>query len=76
MVDSKAPMFIRIDDYKNVLNVLNAARDKLNQAKDLLARISSIKNEEDAMLSEWNANLEEIEHRVDQMGEVMREPEA
>lgn len=75
MVDSKAPMFIRIDDYKNVLNVLNAAKEKLNQAKEVLARISSIKNEEDAMLSEWNANLEEIEHRVEQMGSVLGEPE-
>ena len=43
-------IFVKIDDYKDVLEIMNMIRNKLGEAKTTLEDINKLKNEEDAEL--------------------------
>ncbi len=64
-MEDKAPVFVKIDEYKNVLDIVQVLKGKVKEGKEMLGRISQIKAEEDAEIEEWSAELEEIERRID-----------
>ncbi len=59
-----APIFIRIGEYKDVLDTVNAIKLKLIEAKDALSKLSDLKAEEDAEIENWKAELDEVERKM------------
>lgn len=70
------PVFVKIDEYDDILDVINLIKNKIDQAKNLLGKIDELKNEEDAELDLWKANLEEVERRVSSINNSLFEPES
>ena len=75
MVRTGAPVFVKIDDYKDILDVLDLIKGKLAEAKRTLADINELKNDEDAELELWSSTLNEIENKLDDIDRCMFEPE-
>ncbi len=73
---AEAPVFIKIDDYKDVLDVLDLIKDRLAEAKRTLADINELKNDEDAELELWSSTLNEIERKVEGIDRTLFEPES
>ena len=69
------PVFVRIDEYKDVLELVKLVRRKLDEAKETLAKIHDLKNEEDHQLELWQNALQEIEKKIDFMDHSLNEPE-
>ena len=61
----RKPLFVKIDDYKDVVDIMTLIKKKINDAKDILASINNIKNQEDAEIEQWNSNLDDIDRKVD-----------
>jgi|APSaa5957512576_1039674.scaffolds.fasta_scaffold339303_1 hypothetical protein len=74
-MNREMPVFVKIEEYKDVLDVLELIKNKIIQAKDVLGKINELKNEEDAELDLWKTSLHEIERRVDELDETLLEPE-
>ena len=70
------PVYVRIDEYKDVLDVMNMIRNKIEAAKETLAKINELKNEEDAELELWHTGLEEVERKVVFVDKTLFEPAA
>jgi hypothetical protein len=70
------PVFVRIDEYKDVLDVMNLIKSKIGEARETLAKINDLKNEEDAELELWHTSLEEIERKIDFVDKTLFEPSA
>lgn len=68
------PIFVKIDEYKDVLEVLKLINQKLDQAKEAVARINELKNEEDTELELWQSELEDIEKKLNLMNKTLLEP--
>jgi len=64
MMQENAQVFIKIEDYKKIISTVNLLKSKLEEAKEILKRISELKIQEYNQLSKWDANLEEIEKRI------------
>jgi len=64
-MEKKTPIFVKIDDYKDIIDIVTLLRKKINSAKDILGSINNLKSEEDAEIEQWNSNLEEIERKVE-----------
>jgi len=64
-MEEKAPVFVKIDEYKNVLDIIQVLKNKVRDGKAIIEKISQLKMEEDAELEEWSAELEEIEKRIE-----------
>ncbi|MCH8067249.1 MAG: hypothetical protein IIC69_01570 [Nanoarchaeota archaeon] len=72
----EAPVFVKMDDYKDILDVLDLIKDRLGEAKRTLADINELKNDEDAELELWSSTLNEIENKLDDINRTLFEPES
>ena len=72
----EAPVFVKIEDYKDILDILELIKDRLNEAKRALAEINDMKNNEDAEIEIWRSALSEIEKRVESIDRTLFEPES
>ncbi|RLE44292.1 hypothetical protein DRJ19_00705 [Candidatus Woesearchaeota archaeon] len=68
------PIYVKIDEYKDVLDLLNMIKNKLAEAKELLSRINELKNEEDAELELWHSGIEEIEKKIEFVDKALFRP--
>ncbi len=70
------PVFVKVEEYKDVLDVMELIKNKIVQAKDVLGKINELKNEEDSELEVWKTNLEEIENKIDSIDQSLLAPES
>ena len=71
----KMPVFVKVEEYNDVLSVIKSIRRKLEDAKSTLLRINYLKNEEDHQLELWQNSLAEVEKKVDFVDRSLSEPE-
>ena len=71
----KMPVFIKIEEYEEVLELVKTIRSKLEDAKGTLLKINDLKNEEDHHLEMWQNALAEVEKKVDFIDQSLNEPE-
>ncbi|MBI5872501.1 hypothetical protein HZB88_05480 [archaeon] len=64
--ESKAgsPLFVKVEDYKHVLDTLKRLKAKLADAESILEKLSGIKAEEDKELESWKRDLETIKRQL------------
>ena len=74
-MEGKAPVFIKIDEYRQVMDVLAQTKEKLQQARSLLDKLTEIKNQEDTELANWSKQLEDVEQKVNDVDKALIEPE-
>ncbi len=58
------PVFVKIDEFKDLLDVMSLIKDKVEESRATLGRLNEIKNEEDAELDQWKNELDEIERKL------------
>lgn len=73
-MDETMPVFVRIEDYNEVLDVMNMVKSKIKEAKETLGKINELKNAEDSEVELWKTNLEEVERKVDFVDKTLFEP--
>ena len=71
----KMPVFVKVDEYHDVLNLIKIIRKKMEEAKETLLKINDYKNEEDHQLEMWQNTLNEIEKKMDFIDHSLNEPE-
>ena len=71
----RMPVFVKVEEYNEVLNLVRMVRKKLDEAKETLGKINELKNEEDHQVESWQNSLLEIEKKIDFMEHNLNEPE-
>jgi len=71
----KAPVFVKIEDYKDIVDLLALIKDRTKQAKFLLDKVREIKDQEDAEISSWSNKLEDVSVRINEIDKSLFEPE-
>jgi hypothetical protein len=74
MDGTRAPVFVKIDEYKDIMDIMSLMREKLRQAKFLLDKIAELKAQEDAELATWAKELEDVDSRVSTIDKTLFEP--
>ena len=72
---SGMPVFVKVDEYKEILDVLEMIKSKIKEIRVALGDINALRNEEDAELAMWNNTMNEIEKKIDGIDRIMFEPE-
>ena len=70
-----APVFVKVDEYKEILDVLDMIKGRVKEIRDILNDIKSLRNQEDAELAMWNNAINDIEKKIDGIDKIMFEPE-
>lgn len=74
MEDDTMPVFVRIEEYRDVLDIVNMIKNKIEEAKETLGKIHELKNEEDAELELWHTGIEEVERKIMFVDKTLFEP--
>ncbi|MEK6983082.1 MAG: hypothetical protein AABX33_00780 [Nanoarchaeota archaeon] len=72
---SGMPVFVKIDEYKEILDVIDMIKGKIKEIRETLGSIDRLRNDESAELTMWNNNLSEIEKKIDVIDKILFEPE-
>ncbi len=72
----KGPVFIKIDEYKEIIDTISLIKAKINESKNLIKQINDLKNEEDNELEVWSNELDEIERKIHYVDKTLFEPES
>ena len=71
----RMPVFVKVEEYDQVLSIVRNIRKKLEEAKVTLTRINELKNEEDHQVEVWHNSIAEIEKKIDFIDHSLSEPE-
>ncbi len=74
-MSQQTPVFVKIDEYKDVLDILDLIKNKIKEAKAAISDINDLKNQEDAALLEWSNEITDIEKKIDFIDQTLLEPE-
>lgn len=69
------PVFVKVDEYKDVLEIMGMIKSKLEQARGILDKIIEIKAQEDNELKAWQQDLDEVEKKIALIDGTLFEPE-
>lgn len=72
--DQGMPVFVKIEEYRDVIDVMELIKSKIGESKEILARINQLKNEEDNELELWHNEIEDIENKIDFVDKSMFPP--
>jgi chromosome segregation ATPase len=73
---NESPIFVRVDEYKDFLDVIELIKGKIAEAKTTLQKINELKNSEDTEIEVWTNELEEINRKISLIDRTLFEPEA
>ena len=74
-MERQTPVFVRIEDYKDVLDIMELIKSKITEAKQTIEQINVLKNQEDSELELWHNELTDIERKIEYMDSTLFEPE-
>ena len=66
-MDDKAKIFVKIQDYKDIKDILTLMQEKISEARSVLEKINSIRAKEEEAISKWGSDIQEIEDRLRNM---------
>lgn len=64
-MNETTPVFVKVDEYKEVLDIIEVIKTKISSAEKVLAEVKRLKDEEDRELAAWSNNLSEITSKID-----------
>ncbi|HLP79036.1 MAG TPA: hypothetical protein VK158_00205 [Acidobacteriota bacterium] len=68
------PVYVRIDEYKEVLDLIGQLKSKLADAKNTIDQIHQLKAEEDAELESWKVGLADVEAKIAHLDQSLFQP--
>ena len=63
-MEKTVPVFVKIDNYHDVLDILDVMKKKVKETKATMQKIRELKTLEDSELAEWEKNVNEIARRL------------
>ena len=67
-------VFVKINEYKEIMDVLELVKGKIREAKDTINDLNDLKNKEDAEIQRWAQTFLEIEKKVSDIDSLMIHP--
>lgn len=72
---NNTPVFIKIDAYNEVLDIIDVVKAKMDKCKDILEEIDQLKVEEDEQVMDWKNIIENISEKVSFIDKTLFEPD-
>ena len=67
-------VFVKINEYKEIMDVLELIKGKIREAKDTINNLNDLKNKEDEEIQRWAQTFLEIEKKVSDVDSLMVHP--
>jgi hypothetical protein len=74
-MSDRMPVYVKIEEYKEVLEILSVVKTKLAEAKAILGEIEDLKVKEDSEIESWKIGLEDVDEKVKFVDQTLFEPD-
>jgi len=74
-MENKVPVFVKIEEYSDVLDLMSEIKEKVSNAKSLLQTLDELKEREDSEIDSWRSNIDEIEKKIQFVDHTLFEPD-
>lgn len=68
------PLFVKLDNYEKSLKLISKSKDGLNQVKDLLSRLESLRSKEQAEMKQLEEEIAIVESRLLDLHNSLKKP--
>jgi prefoldin subunit 5 len=75
MAEQGAPVYVKVNEYKEILDIIELIKGKITEVRTTLEGIDSLRNDEDAEVTAWADAINEIEKKIEDIDRMMFEPE-
>ena len=75
-MEGNAPIFIKINEYKDVIDTIDLIKTKIEEAKKNLEKIKDLKDKEDTEMDSWASTLDDADQKINEIDKALFEPEA
>jgi len=65
-------IFVKIDEYNEVLNTVRIVKERITKAQKTIENINELKIEEDKEIDNWNKNLDLVTKSVAEIEETLK----
>lgn len=69
----EAPIFVKIEDYKNITSLIESIKSKIDEARNLLIKVNELKGKEEMEIGICSNNLEEVERKIEHIKTLLGE---
>ena len=74
MEEKNSPVFVKVEEYKDVIDIIKVLKQKIKETRETIGEINKIKNEEDAEIELWVKNLEDANSNIEFIDGLLFEP--
>lgn len=68
------PVFVKLDEYKEVLDIVDVIKLKIERAKNTVIKLEEVKESEDKEIKKWMKNLEDANTKILEVKKALFEP--
>ncbi|HII29863.1 hypothetical protein COT48_03360 [Candidatus Woesearchaeota archaeon CG08_land_8_20_14_0_20_47_9] len=76
MTKGSAPVFVKLENYNEVMKITESLKSRITEAKAILAKVDAILSEEQKNLDNWKTELDSVEKKVNALSDALLKPEA
>ncbi len=69
------PVFVRIDEFKDAMDIINVLKKKINESYELLSKLDELKSKEDQEIADWKVQLDDLKSKTDFIDKTLFEEE-
>ena len=70
-----ASVFVKIDEYKEILDVMELLKSKLKEARSTLAKVETLRAQEEHEIRQWNSTIDDLDNKINSIDRNLFEPE-
>jgi soluble cytochrome b562 len=74
-MNKTTPVFVKIEEYKEILSIIDNVKDKIKDAKSTVLKLKELKEKEDNDIKDWEKNLDDVIGKFLDIDKSLFEPE-
>ena len=67
-------VYVKIEEYKDVTEIIDLLKNKIQEAKNTIEQVEALKTQEDSTLAEWKQDLKLVEEKITFLDNALMEP--
>lgn len=74
-MSSTPPIYVKLDQYRELIEVVKVLANKVERAEKALAKIDELREREQSEVEAWRKNLDEVKRRVSSISTTLLDNE-
>ena len=71
---NNAPVFIKIESYKEVLDIIDILKTKVENTKNLMEQLNEVRSDEEDEMVEWQRTINSVSDNINKIDKILFEP--